>query len=61
MTIAPTRPPKSDRQRPQKPKSAAQLGSEANRAQQVAIRANAPRPNDRTGPSEHDTLLKPKR
>ena len=35
--------------------------SEANRAQQLAIRANAPRPNDRTGPGEHDTLLKSKR
>jgi hypothetical protein len=52
---------KPEKQRPQKPKSAAQRASEANKAQQLAVRANAPRPNDRTGPGEHDTHLRPKR
>jgi hypothetical protein len=34
-------------QRPQKPKTAAQLASEANTRQQHAVRTNSPRPNDR--------------
>ena len=33
--------------RSQKPKSAAQLASEANTRQQLAVRTNMPRPNDR--------------
>ncbi|HEV7694448.1 MAG TPA: hypothetical protein VGO52_26665 [Hyphomonadaceae bacterium] len=61
MSTPMSRSSKPEKQRAQKPKSAAQRASEANRAQQVAIRENAPRPNDRTVQGEHDTLLKPKR
>ena len=49
---------KSDKQRPQKPKSAAQRASEANRAQQLAVRNHTAQPRDRTAPGEHDTLLR---
>ena len=44
----------SSSQRPQKPKTAAQRASEANRAQQLAVDAKAGRPNDRkaTQPGE---------
>ncbi len=38
---------KFDRQRPHKPKTAAQRASEANTRQQVAINTHAPRPSDR--------------
>jgi hypothetical protein len=37
----------ADPQKPQRPKSAAQRASEANRLQQMAVRGNTPRPNDR--------------
>jgi hypothetical protein len=33
--------------KPQKPKSAARLASEANTRQQLAVRTNSPRPDDR--------------
>lgn len=52
---------RTEKQRPQKPKSAAQRAAEANKAQQLAVRANGPRPNDRTQPGEHDAHLRPKR
>jgi len=56
----------SSAQRPQKPKSAAQRASEANREQQVAVRNNAPRPADRREgdaqlQADHKTGLPPKR
>ena len=51
------KPPK---QRPQKPKSKAQLASEANTLQQRAVRANLPRPSDRTGDGGHDQFIKRK-
>ena len=38
---------KNDRQRPHKPKTAAQRASEANNRQQIAINTHAPRPSDR--------------
>lgn len=46
--------PKSER--PQKAKSAAQQASDVNREQQLAVRGNLPRPNDRTAPGERDNL-----
>jgi hypothetical protein len=52
---------KTEKQRPQKPKSAAQRASEANKAQQLAVRSNTSRPNDRTEAPTHDTLLRPKK
>jgi hypothetical protein len=53
---------KTEKQRPQKPKSAAQRASDANREQQMAVRANRSRPSDRTtGVAEHDENLRPKR
>jgi hypothetical protein len=61
MSSPTSRSSKPEKQRAQKPKSAAQRASEANRLQQVAIRENAPRPNDRTVAGEHDTLIRPKR
>ena len=39
--------------KPQRPKSAARLASEANPRQQLAVRTNSPRPNDRKA---HDEL-----
>ena len=51
---------KPEKQRPQKPKSAAQRASDANREQQLAIRANRARPSDGAS-GEHDTQLRPKR
>lgn len=61
MSNPPSTSSKSDKQRPHRPKSAAQRASDANREQQLAIRANRARPNDRTTPGEHDTQLRPKR
>ena len=40
-----TTPPSNPK--PQRPKSAARLASEANTRQQLAVRTNSPRPNDR--------------
>lgn len=51
----------SKSERPQKTRSAAQRASDANREQQLAIRANLPRPNDRIAPGERNNLLRPKR
>ena len=49
-----------EKQRPQKPKSAAQRASEANRAQQLAVRSNTSRPNDRTAPETQDAFVRRK-
>lgn len=42
----------SSSQRPQKPKTAAQRASEANRAQQLAVNAKGSRPSDRRATKE---------
>jgi hypothetical protein len=61
MTNPPSTSSKPEKQRPQKPKSAAQRASDANREQQLAVRANRSRPNDRTTAPDHDENLRPKR
>ncbi len=46
---------KRQSQRPERPPSAAQRASEANRAQQAAVRAQTARPADRRTPVEGET------
>lgn len=50
----------SEKQRPHKPKSAAQRASDANREKQLAIRANRARPGDGAS-GEHDQNLRSKK
>lgn len=52
MTNPPSKPPRTGAVQPQRPKTAAQRASDANKLQQQAVRANTARPGDRR---EHDT------
>ena len=47
MTNPPSKPPRTGAVQPQRPRTAAQRASDANRIQQHAVRNNTSRPSDR--------------
>jgi hypothetical protein len=61
MTNPPSKPPRTGATAPQRPKTAAQRASEANKLQQAAVRNNTSRPDDRRAPdaTRQDTGLQP--
>jgi hypothetical protein len=56
MTNPPSKPPRPGATPPQRPRTAAQRASDANRIQQQAVRNNTSRPSDRRAPdaARHD-------
>ncbi len=50
MTNPPSKPPRSGATAPQRPRTAAQRASDANKLQQAAVRSNTSRPDDRRSP-----------
>ena len=57
MTNPPSKPPRPGATAPQRPRTAAQRASDANRIQQFAVRNNTSRPSDRRAPDapRHDS------
>jgi hypothetical protein len=56
MTDSISKPPRSGATPPQRPRTAAQRASDANKIQQLAVRTNTARPSDRRTPDapRHD-------